>query len=105
MFFFFKFISYIASYIGPIQTGFLMTFRKSYSGTGIVFPVKKNITGVEQTRIRKVPAGITNLVESDAVDTTFLPMFTFLIHNIKDGQGSDYGFDFIDIIDECPRTN
>jgi hypothetical protein len=36
---FFK--SYVASYVGPIQTGFLMTFRKSYGGTGIVIPVKK----------------------------------------------------------------
>jgi hypothetical protein len=34
-------ISYVAFYIGPIQTGFLMTFRKSYGGTGIVIPVKK----------------------------------------------------------------
>jgi hypothetical protein len=37
--FFFK--SYVASYVGPIQTGFLMTFQKSYGGTGIVIPVKK----------------------------------------------------------------
>jgi hypothetical protein len=37
--FFFK--SYIASYVGPIQTGFLMRFQKSYGGTGIVIPVKK----------------------------------------------------------------
>ena len=36
-----SFNSDIASYVGPIQTGFLMTFRKSYGGTGIVFPVKK----------------------------------------------------------------
>jgi hypothetical protein len=42
MFFFYKFISYVASYVGPIQTGFLMTFRKSYNGTGIMFPVKKH---------------------------------------------------------------
>jgi hypothetical protein len=34
-------ISSIAFYIGPIQTGFLMTFQKSYGGTGIVIPVKK----------------------------------------------------------------
>jgi hypothetical protein len=34
-------ISYVAFYIGPIQTGFLMTFQKSYSGTGILIPVKK----------------------------------------------------------------
>jgi hypothetical protein len=36
---FFK--SYVASYVGPIQTGFLMTLRKNYGGTGIVIPVKK----------------------------------------------------------------
>jgi hypothetical protein len=34
-------ISYIAFYIGPIQTGFLMMFRKSYGGTEIMIPVKK----------------------------------------------------------------
>jgi hypothetical protein len=36
-----KSISYVVFYVGPIQTGFLMTFRKSYGGTGIVIPVKK----------------------------------------------------------------
>jgi hypothetical protein len=36
-----KLISCVAFYVGPIQTGFLMTFRKSYGGTGIVIPVKK----------------------------------------------------------------
>jgi len=30
-----SFNSDIASYIGPIQTGFLMTIQKSYGGTGI----------------------------------------------------------------------
>jgi hypothetical protein len=37
-----KSISYVAFYIGPIQTGFLMTFLKSYGGTGIVIPAKKH---------------------------------------------------------------
>jgi len=41
MFFSNKFISYVASYVGPIQTGFLRGFRKSSGGTGIVIPVKK----------------------------------------------------------------
>jgi len=41
MYFSIKFISYVASYVGPIQTGFLRGFRKSSGGTGIVFPVKK----------------------------------------------------------------
>jgi len=36
-----KFISYVASYVGPIQTGFLRGFQKSSSGTGIVIPLKK----------------------------------------------------------------
>ncbi len=36
-----KMISYVAFYVGPIQTGFLMAFRESYGGTGIVIPVKK----------------------------------------------------------------
>ncbi len=40
-FFFYKFISYIASYLGPIQTGFLRGFQKSYIATGIMVPVKK----------------------------------------------------------------
>ena len=35
------FKSYVASYVSPIQTGFLMGFRKSYGGTVIVIPVKK----------------------------------------------------------------
>jgi hypothetical protein len=34
-------ISYVAFYVGPIQTGFLMTFQKSYGRTEIVIPVKK----------------------------------------------------------------
>jgi hypothetical protein len=34
-------ISYVAFYVGPIQTGFLMMFPKSYVGTGIVIPVEK----------------------------------------------------------------
>jgi hypothetical protein len=41
MFFSNKFISYIASYVGLIQTGFLRGFRNSYGGTGIMIPVKK----------------------------------------------------------------
>jgi hypothetical protein len=36
-----KLISYVAFYIGPIQTGSLKRFQKSYGGTGIVIPVKK----------------------------------------------------------------
>jgi hypothetical protein len=36
-----KLISYVAFYVGPIQTGFLMTLRKSYGRTGIMIPVKK----------------------------------------------------------------
>ena len=36
-----KFLSYVAFYVGPTQTGFLRRFQKSYGGTGIVIPVKK----------------------------------------------------------------
>ncbi len=36
-----KLISYVVFYVGPIQTGFLRGFQKSYSGTGIVIPLKK----------------------------------------------------------------
>jgi hypothetical protein len=55
-----KFISFVSSYVGPIQTGFLRGFQKSYGGTGIVIPVKR-ATGTENTGIRRIPAGITNL--------------------------------------------
>ncbi len=40
MFIFYKFIPYIASYAGPIQTGFLMCSCHGYVGTGIVIPVQ-----------------------------------------------------------------
>ncbi len=33
-------IHYVAFYVGPIQTGFRMTFLKSYGGIGIMIPVK-----------------------------------------------------------------
>ena len=57
-----KFISYLAFYVGTIQTEFLREFQKSYyGGTGIVIPVKKSATGTEKTGIRRIPAGITNL--------------------------------------------
>jgi hypothetical protein len=39
--FVYKFISYVASYVGPIQTEFLRGFQKSSVGTGIMIPVKK----------------------------------------------------------------
>ncbi len=62
LFLYSKLISYVAFYLGPIQTGFLMTFRKSYGGTGIVIPVKKALQdGAEKTGIRRIPPGITNL--------------------------------------------
>jgi hypothetical protein len=59
-----KLISYVAFYVSPIQTGFLMTFQKSYGGTGIMIPVKKSATGAEKTGIRRIPAGIGNLALS-----------------------------------------
>jgi hypothetical protein len=54
-------ISYVAFYVGPIQTGFLMTFQKSFGGTGIVIPVKKAPQEWKKTGIRRIPTGITNL--------------------------------------------
>jgi hypothetical protein len=57
-----KLISYVAFYVGPIQSGFLMTLQKNYSGTGIMIPVKKNAPGMENTGIQRIPAGIGNLV-------------------------------------------
>ena len=60
--FFNKFISYIASYVGSIQTGFLMVFRPRLrlnrnhdSGRSI------RATGAEKTGLQRIPAGITNL--------------------------------------------
>ena len=50
MFFYYKFSSYVASYIGPIQTGFLMTFQKSYGGTGIMLPLEKKNTQERKNR-------------------------------------------------------
>jgi hypothetical protein len=67
MFFYYKFSSYVASYIGPIQTGFLMTFQKSYGRTGIVFPVKKHHRS-GKTGIHRIPKGITNLGERPLFD-------------------------------------
>ena len=32
-----------------------MTFQKSYTGTGIVFPVIKNTTGAKKTGIQRIP--------------------------------------------------
>jgi len=62
MFILHKFISYVASYVSPIQTDFLMTFQKSYGGTVIVFPVEKNTTGAEKTGVLRIPStGITKL--------------------------------------------
>jgi hypothetical protein len=56
--FFYKFISYVASYICPIQTGFLRGLQKCYGRTGTVIHVKKNATGTENTGILRIPAGI-----------------------------------------------
>ena len=62
-----KFISYVASYVGPIQTGFLRGFRKSSGGTGIVIPVKN----VPQERKLQESGGflqITNLVWAPTIN-------------------------------------
>ncbi len=57
----YKLISYVAFYVGPIQTGFLRGFQKSYGGTGIVIPLKKTLQEQKKTGIRRIPAKIGNL--------------------------------------------
>jgi hypothetical protein len=55
-----KFISYVASYIGPIQRipeGVPKKFRQNRNRDSC----EKSATGTENTGIRRIPAGITNL--------------------------------------------
>ena len=56
-----KFISYVAFYIGPIQTGFLRGFQKKLRRNRNRDSCEKSATGTENTEIRRIPAGITNL--------------------------------------------
>jgi hypothetical protein len=57
--FFFK--SYVASYVGPIQTGFLVTFLSRLQRKRNHDSCEKNSTGTEKTGNQRIPAGITNL--------------------------------------------
>ncbi len=51
-----KFISYVASYVGPIQTG-PKKLRQNRNRDSC----EKSATVTENTGIRRIPAGITNL--------------------------------------------
>jgi hypothetical protein len=54
-------ISYVAFYVGPIQTGFLMAFLTRFRRNRNRDSCEKNATGTENTGIRRIPAGICNL--------------------------------------------
>ncbi len=56
-----KFISYVAFYIGPIQTGFLRGFQKKLRRNRNRDSCEKSATGTENKGIRRIPAGIGNL--------------------------------------------
>ena len=56
-----KLISYIAFYIGPIQTGFLRGLNKKLRRNRNCDSCEKRATGTENTGIRRIPAGIGNL--------------------------------------------
>jgi len=60
MFFSNKFISYVSSYVGPIQTGFLRGFKKLQLIRNRD-SCEKSATGMENTGMRRIPAGIGNL--------------------------------------------
>jgi hypothetical protein len=48
--FFYKFISYVASYVGPIQTGFLMAFLARFRRKSNRDSCSKQATGMEKNR-------------------------------------------------------
>jgi hypothetical protein len=56
-----KFISYVAFYIGPIQTGFLRGFQKKLRRNRNRDSCEKSAAGTENKGIRRIPAGIGNL--------------------------------------------
>ncbi len=56
-----KLISYVASYVSPIQTGFLMTFWQKLRRNRNPDFCEKSATGTENAGIRRIPAGICNL--------------------------------------------
>jgi hypothetical protein len=58
--FFYKFISYVASYVGPIQTEFLSGLKKLWQNRNRD-SCEKIATGMENIGIRRIPAGIGNL--------------------------------------------
>jgi hypothetical protein len=48
--FFYKFISYVAFYVGPIQTGFLMAFLARFRRKSNRDSCSKQATGMEKNR-------------------------------------------------------
>jgi hypothetical protein len=50
--FFYKFISYVASYLGPIQTGFLMTFLPRFRQNRNRDSCSKRATGMKKKESR-----------------------------------------------------
>jgi len=54
---FFKYISFVASYVGTIQTGFLMAFLPRFRRNMTHDSCSKGATGMEKTGIWKIPAG------------------------------------------------
>ena len=67
--FFYKFISFVASYVGPIQTGFLMAFLVRFQRNRNRDSCSKRVTGTDKTGIQRIPAEIGNLVPSPPTDS------------------------------------
>jgi hypothetical protein len=68
--FFYKFISYVASYVVPIQTGFLMAFLARFRRKSNRDSCSKQATGIEKTGIRRILAGIGNLACRNPMECT-----------------------------------
>jgi hypothetical protein len=76
-------ISYVAFYVGPIQTGFLRGFRKSYGRTGIMIPVKKTPQEQKKTGIWRIPAGIGNLAYAYGQHINVLKHFVYVKYGCR----------------------
>jgi hypothetical protein len=76
--FFYKFISYVASYVDPIQTGFLRG-NKNVPAEQESWFLWKNATGTENTGIRRIPVRIGNLDSASTPVEGFLDPQTHAI--------------------------
>ena len=65
--FFYKFISYVASYIGPIQTSCLMEFLPRLRRNRNHDSCSKRATGMKKTGIRRIPTGIGNPAFTESI--------------------------------------